>query len=48
VKGQAQLIVAKQRNGPTGDVKLTWRHVFTRFEDASPKAHEQFEPYVEF
>ncbi len=23
--GKADLIVAKQRNGPTDDVKLTWR-----------------------
>ncbi|MDD4788896.1 MAG: replicative DNA helicase, partial [Pirellulales bacterium] len=31
--GKAELIVAKQRNGPTDDVKLTWRQEFTRFEN---------------
>ena len=46
VKGKADLFIAKQRNGPTGDVKLTWRHEFTRFEDASPQPYEQFEPYA--
>jgi replicative DNA helicase len=45
VKGEAELIVAKQRNGPTGDVKLAWLHEFTRFEDAAPRAYEQFEPF---
>jgi replicative DNA helicase len=34
-KGQATLIIAKQRNGPTGDVELTFLHEFTRFENAS-------------
>ena len=32
--GQAELIVAKQRNGPTGDVKLFWFKDFTRFRSA--------------
>jgi replicative DNA helicase len=31
--GQAELILAKQRNGPTGDVPLTFLHQFTRFEN---------------
>lgn len=30
-KGQADIIVAKHRNGPTGDVKLTWRAELTKF-----------------
>ncbi len=36
--GEAELIIAKQRNGPTDDVKLTFLKEFTRFED---RAREQ-------
>jgi replicative DNA helicase len=31
--GEADLIIAKQRNGPTGDVPLTFLKEFTRFEN---------------
>jgi len=31
--GEAELIIAKQRNGPVGDVPLTFLKEFTRFED---------------
>jgi replicative DNA helicase len=37
-KGIAEIILAKQRNGPTGDVKLTFLHAYTRFENPSPEA----------
>jgi replicative DNA helicase len=30
--GEAELIIAKQRNGPTGDVSLTFLKEYTRFE----------------
>jgi replicative DNA helicase len=33
VKGQAEIIVAKQRNGPTGSVKLAYLADYTRFEN---------------
>ena len=32
-KGEAELIIAKQRNGPVGEVKLTFLKEYTRFED---------------
>jgi replicative DNA helicase len=32
-KGIAEVIVAKQRNGPTDTVKLTFLSEFTRFEN---------------
>ncbi|MHB8172132.1 MAG: replicative DNA helicase [Thermincolia bacterium] len=37
-KGLAELIIAKQRDGPTGTVKLKWFEQFTRFENLSPYA----------
>lgn len=38
---QVNLLIAKQRNGPTGDVRLMFRKNITRFENA---AREPFEP----
>ena len=32
-QGVAELIIAKQRNGPTGVVKLAFIREFTRFEN---------------
>ncbi len=44
--GQAELIISKQRNGPTGDVELVWRKQFTRFEDKAPERLEEFNNYA--
>ena len=35
--GLAELIIAKQRNGPTDTVKLSWNQQSTRFSDYSPR-----------
>jgi replicative DNA helicase len=39
-QGKADLIIAKQRNGPTGDVPLTFIKEYTRFEDRAPDREE--------
>jgi replicative DNA helicase len=43
--GKAELIIAKQRNGPVGDVKLAWLKDFTRFENLAFERHEDFQDY---
>ncbi len=45
LKGKAELIIAKQRNGPIGDVKLTFLNEFTRFEDRAEEAVEPEEAF---
>jgi replicative DNA helicase len=45
ILGQADVIVAKQRNGPTDDIKLAWFDKYTRFENLSQKPHEEFGQY---
>lgn len=42
-KGIAEIIIGKQRNGPIGKVKLTFRGQFSRFDDyANPKYDENY------
>jgi len=38
-KGSAEVIIGKQRNGPTGMVKLTFLKEFTMFENMSAKVN---------
>ncbi|MBN2475661.1 MAG: replicative DNA helicase [Pirellulales bacterium] len=47
VAGQGELIVAKQRNGPTGTIKLAWFEKHTRFEDLSQKPYDEFNEYAD-
>ena len=36
-KGKAEIILAKQRNGPTGMAILTFLETYTRFENFIPR-----------
>lgn len=42
VSGVGEVIVAKQRNGPTDTIKLAWFDKYTRFENLAPKPYEEF------
>lgn len=44
-EGKAQIIVAKQRNGPVGDIDLLWFKEFTRFENAAAERYSEFDQY---
>jgi replicative DNA helicase len=48
VKGQAEIIVAKQRNGPTDDVKLLWQQDYTRFVNLEHRPYDEFEQFSGF
>lgn len=41
IRKSAEIIVAKQRNGPTGAAKLTFMNEYTRFEDQAPHEYDQ-------
>jgi len=40
-KGIADIIIAKQRNGPTGDVQLTFLGQYTKFENYAPESYAE-------
>ncbi len=44
-EGKAQIIVAKQRNGPVGDIDLAWFKEFTRFDNLAAERFSAFDQY---
>ncbi len=47
VAGQAQILVEKQRNGPTGEINLAWERDFTRFENRASDRHKEYDEYAD-
>ncbi len=45
VKGTADVIIAKQRHGPTGTVKLAFQAEYTRFADLADPSFTQYEEH---
>lgn len=46
-RGIAEVIVAKQRNGPTGKVKVRFESAYTRFDNLAPEDYD-FDQYDDF
>ncbi|MFO0904193.1 MAG: replicative DNA helicase [Pirellulales bacterium] len=46
--GQAEIILAKQRNGPVGQIMLRWEKDFTRFEDRAPDRLQEFDNFNDY
>ena len=44
-EGEACVIVAKQRNGPIGDVRLVWFKEHTRFAEPAPERYSEFDAF---
>ena len=42
--GMAELIISKQRNGPTGKIKLAFLHKYVKFENLSEEIQGETEP----
>jgi replicative DNA helicase len=43
-RNRAELIIAKQRNGPTGKIHLAFRRQFTRFDTIDRRSEEEVKP----
>ena len=44
--GLAEIIIAKQRNGPVGEIELLWQKEFTRFVDKAPERLQAFDDFM--
>jgi len=44
VENVADIIIGKQRNGPTADVQLAFRKQYARFENLAMPSFEEYAP----
>ncbi len=44
-KGQAEIIIAKQRNGPTDTVNTRFTGAYTRFDNLTDAENDEYDPY---
>ncbi|MFV2089532.1 MAG: DnaB-like helicase C-terminal domain-containing protein, partial [Pseudomonadales bacterium] len=44
-KGTAEIIIAKQRNGPIGSLRLSFIGNLTKFENLAPERYQDFAPF---
>ncbi len=45
VSNQAEIIVAKQRSGPTGDCPVLWQRDYTRFVNLAAEWQDDFKDF---
>ena len=43
--GMAEIIIAKQRNGPVGEIEVLWQKDFPRFVDNAPERLQAFDDF---
>jgi len=48
IRGQAEIMIAKQRNGPVGDIKLAWISEYTLFANLAEADPSEYAEFTDF